>query len=220
MGELDDLAEVVRQRQRQPLSYARRVGPAPAPQVQVVNDRGAARAAWAVLIVACVLAAIPFLGFAAWAICGPLLLVAFILSIVVLAKGGVSEGLVLLLGTLIVAPVLIVTAPFLTSALVIGIGSRFAPTPAAAPSAVVSPISAPPIPAAPPTGALSREERAAAALSLSYSYLGNGRNEAARTHLREIIEKYPGTPAAKDAADLLKSIPPATQPAASRPETP
>lgn len=80
-----------------------------------VSHRGAARAAWVVIIIACVLSAIPLLGFVAWFVSAPLLLAALILSIIVLARGGTLSGIVLLLVTLIAAPIFILCAPFLAS---------------------------------------------------------------------------------------------------------
>ena len=53
---------------------------------------------------------------------GPILLVAFILSIIVLARGGTGSGLLLLLFTIVIAPIFIFCAPFISTAL--GISKR------------------------------------------------------------------------------------------------
>ena len=82
-----------------------------------IDYSGPARAGWIVIFLTCGLSLIPVFGFGAWLIAGPMLLVAFILSIVVLARGGTFSGLLLLLFTIIIAPVFIFCAPFVSTAL-------------------------------------------------------------------------------------------------------
>lgn len=69
------------------------------------SHRGPARAAWAVLLIACLAAIVPVLG---WFVAGPLLFASMVLSIVVLVRGGTAQGVVLLLMTMIGAPLIIV----------------------------------------------------------------------------------------------------------------
>src|SRR5438874_9339306 len=57
---------------------------------------GAARAAWVLLCITCGISVIPFLGFGAWLVAVPVLLTTFILSIIVLSRGGTGQGLLLL----------------------------------------------------------------------------------------------------------------------------
>lgn len=52
--------------------------------------------------------------------------------------------------------------------------------------------------------AKSAEDKAQAALKLAKDLLKAERREAADRRLKEIVEKYPGTDAAAEAADLLK----------------
>ena len=75
----------------------------------------AAKTAKRLLIFTIGLAFVPFFGAAVWLIAGPLLLVAFVLSIVSMSRSG--RGLGLLFFTLIVAPVAIVAGPFIGTAL-------------------------------------------------------------------------------------------------------
>jgi hypothetical protein len=76
---------------------------------------GPARAAWILLFLTCGISIVPFLGFGAWLIAAPVLLTTFILSIIVLSRGGTAEGLVLLLATIVGAPLVIAIAPLISS---------------------------------------------------------------------------------------------------------
>ncbi len=64
---------------------------------------------------ACVLAVVPFFGMLAWFIGPPLILAAFVLSIIAMSKGRTGGGVALLLFTLIVAPATIVLAPIIST---------------------------------------------------------------------------------------------------------
>ena len=91
------------------------------------NDySGPARAGWVLIFLTCGVSVIPVFGFASWLVAGPFLLVAFVLSIVVLARGGTVSGLLLLLFTVVIAPIFIFCAPFISTAL--GISKPGAPT--------------------------------------------------------------------------------------------
>lgn len=91
-----------------------------------------ARTGWILLFLTCGLSLIPFFGFASWIIAGPMLIAAFVLAIVVLSRGGTGSGILLLLFSVVIAPVFILCAPFITTAL--GIGGAAATTAAAAPA--------------------------------------------------------------------------------------
>lgn len=62
-------------------------------------------------------AVMPFFGFAAWLIAGPMMLVSFIMIILVFSKGGVKPGLLLLACQIIIMPVVIIAGPVISSAL-------------------------------------------------------------------------------------------------------
>lgn len=96
------------------------------------NYTAPARTCWILLILTCGLSLIPVFGFGAWIIAGPMLIASFVISIVVLSRGGTAQGIVLLLLSVIVAPVFILCAPIITTAL--GIGAAAATTAAAVPA--------------------------------------------------------------------------------------
>ena len=77
--------------------------------------KGLARAGWILIFLVCGVALIPFLGFASWLVAGPIFLVTFIISIMVLSRGGTLEGILLLFTSIIVGPVFIACAPFVSS---------------------------------------------------------------------------------------------------------
>lgn len=85
---------------------------------------------WCLVGGAFVLAIVPFIGVFAWFIGPPLILAGFVLSIIAMSKGRTGGGVVLLLFSIIVAPVTIIFAPVIAS--VIGM--------AAAASEVVKPV--------------------------------------------------------------------------------
>ena len=76
---------------------------------------GPARAGWVLLFVTCGISVVPFVGFGAWLIAAPVLLTTFILSIIVLSRGGTAQGLNLLFMTIIGAPLFISIAPLISS---------------------------------------------------------------------------------------------------------
>jgi len=92
-------------------------------------------ASWVLIGLVCLLSLIPFLGFASWLIVGPILFIALVMGIIVLARGGTLQGLLILLVSLIVAPVFVLVAPFVTSLL--GLGGAVAAV--ATPSAMSQP---------------------------------------------------------------------------------
>jgi hypothetical protein len=100
---------------------------------------GPARAGWILLFVTCGLSAVPFVGFGAWLIAGPVLLTTFILSIIVLSRGGTVQGLNLLVMTIIGAPLFISIAPVISS--LVGLGSASSHTYPTSPVEATSPSS-------------------------------------------------------------------------------
>ncbi len=76
-----------------------------------------ARVSWILMAVVGLIAILPFFGFAAWLIAGPMMLTSFIMIVMVFSKGGVRHGLALLACQLVVMPVVIFLGPFVSSAL-------------------------------------------------------------------------------------------------------
>jgi uncharacterized protein YdbL (DUF1318 family) len=114
------------------------------------QNRSLIIASWVLIGLVCLLSLIPFLGFASWLIVGPILFIALVMGIIVLARGGTLQGLLILLVSLIVAPVFVLVAPFVTSLL--GLGGAVAAV--AAPAAVSRPQSpSAPLPPAPKSSA-------------------------------------------------------------------
>lgn len=75
------------------------------------------RVALILMAIVAVVAVLPFFGFAAWIIAGPMLLVSFIMIILVFSKGGVKPGLLLLFCQIIIMPVVVICGPVISSAL-------------------------------------------------------------------------------------------------------
>lgn len=67
------------------------------------------------LAIICLIAIIPALGFISWLIAIPVLLITLILGIIVLSKGATMQGIMILLVTLILAPVFLFVVPILTT---------------------------------------------------------------------------------------------------------
>ena len=74
-------------------------------------------AGWALSLIACGIAAIPFVGVLSWIVAGPLLLATFVLAIVLLTKGVIGHGVSLLFMSMLVAPVIVIGLPILIAAL-------------------------------------------------------------------------------------------------------
>ena len=90
------------------------------PQAPANPAKGVIIASWVMIGVSCVASMIPVLGFAVWLVAGPILLITFILGIVVLAKGGTLQGILILLASLIGAPACILVFPIVSSLLGLG----------------------------------------------------------------------------------------------------
>ena len=79
-----------------------------------------ARTGWILLGLTCGISLIPIFGFGAWLIAGPMLIAAFVLAIVVLSRGGTGHGILLLLCSVVVAPVFVLFAPLISTAIGVG----------------------------------------------------------------------------------------------------
>ena len=79
-----------------------------------------ARTGWILLGLTCGISLIPIFGFGAWLIAGPMLIAAFVLAIVVLSRGGTGHGILLLLCSVVVAPVFVFFAPLISTAIGVG----------------------------------------------------------------------------------------------------
>ena len=80
-------------------------------------------ASWLLIIIACGLALVPFLGFASWIIAVPVFLATFIMAIIAMTRGGTFAGILILITSIFVGPVIVALAPIVSSALgVAGIG--------------------------------------------------------------------------------------------------
>lgn len=108
-------------------------------QVLMQSPKKVILAGWLLIGVTCLVALIPGIGFLTWLIAAPILLVTFILGIVALNKGSTTQGIMILLASLIVAPLFLVVAPIVTTALAVGGGA------AAAASTVASELEVPAI---------------------------------------------------------------------------
>jgi hypothetical protein len=70
---------------------------------------------WVLIGLVCLISLVPFFGFGLWLIAGPILFIALVMGIIILARGETLPGLAILLTSLIAAPLLIVAAPFVSS---------------------------------------------------------------------------------------------------------
>lgn len=82
--------------------------------------KGLVLAGWLMIGVTCLVSLIPGIGFLTWLIAGPILLVTFVLGVVALSKGATTQGILILLASVIGAPVFLVVAPIVTTALAVG----------------------------------------------------------------------------------------------------
>ena len=100
--------------------------------------KGLVKSSWILILGACLISIIPFLGFASWLIAGPVFTATFIMAIMVMTRGGTLQGISLLIASMFVAPLFVFFAPFLSSLLGIAgtgvaIASRY-PSPSVTPS--------------------------------------------------------------------------------------
>jgi hypothetical protein len=91
-------------------------GIAPQP---VQSYKGMAVASWILLGLTALLSIVPVLGFAAWFLAFIVIPVAFILAIVILTRGGKTQGILILVTSMVILPVFILVAS-LTSTLILG----------------------------------------------------------------------------------------------------
>jgi len=89
---------------------------------QQKQSKGVATVAWVMIGLTCLVALIPGVGFLTWLVALPILFITVILGIVVLCQGGTIRGVLILLMSLIVAPVFLFLAPLIMTSLAVGIG--------------------------------------------------------------------------------------------------
>jgi len=89
------------------------------PPQPVQSYKGMAVASWILLGLTALLSIVPVLGFAAWFLAFIVIPVAFILAIVILTRGGKTQGILILVTSVVVLPVFILVAS-LTSTLILG----------------------------------------------------------------------------------------------------
>jgi hypothetical protein len=100
----------------------------PATQYVVISHearsyRGLAITSWVLIFFACGLAVIPVLGFISWAIAFPVFLATFILSIMTMSRGGALQGVLILIMSIFVGPIIVGFSPIITSMLgIAGVG--------------------------------------------------------------------------------------------------
>ena len=86
-----------------------------APMPAQSAPKGLVIASWLMIGVTCLVSLIPGVGFLTWLIAAPILLVTFVLGIVALNKGATTQGILILLASVIAAPVFLFVAPILTT---------------------------------------------------------------------------------------------------------
>ena len=89
-----------------------------APPPAVTTRGGAAKAGWIVLLVGLAVACIPGAGFLMWFIGAPVCLAGFILAIIGMAKDEVASGVMLLIASMVVAPLAYFASPLVVAGLI------------------------------------------------------------------------------------------------------
>jgi hypothetical protein len=90
--------------------------------VQTKKPTGLIIVSWCLLILTCLISMIPGVGFIAWLIGAPVLLVSLVCGIVAISKGASLQGVLILLFTLIIAPIIMFVAPIITTTGVVAVG--------------------------------------------------------------------------------------------------
>jgi len=88
-------------------------------QQSVQNYKGMAVTSWVLLGLTALLSVVPVLGFGAWLLALIVVPIAFILAIVILTRGGKTQGILIMATSLVVLPAFILIAS-LTSTLILG----------------------------------------------------------------------------------------------------
>jgi hypothetical protein len=92
---------------------------APVQPQPVQNYKGMAVTSWILLGLTALLSIVPVLGFGAWLLACIVVPVAFILAIVILTRGGKTQGILILVTSVVVLPVFVLVAS-LSSTLILG----------------------------------------------------------------------------------------------------
>jgi len=95
------------------------MSPSPAAAVHAKSYKGMALTSWILMIVTCLLAIIPVIGFATWVIALVVIPLVIIFAIVILTRGGTGQGIVLLIASIVLMPGWLFLAP-VVSTLVLG----------------------------------------------------------------------------------------------------
>jgi hypothetical protein len=90
-----------------------------APPQPVQSYKGMAVTSWILLGLTALLSIVPVLGFGAWLLACLVVPIAFILAIVILTRGGKTQGILILVTSVVVLPVFILVAS-LSSTLILG----------------------------------------------------------------------------------------------------
>lgn len=99
--------------------------PSPAPATPVAAPsakkyKGMAITSWILMIITCVIAIVPFIGFASWVIAFVVIPLVIIFAIVILTRGGTAHGIILLIAAIALMPCWLFLAPILSTAVWIG----------------------------------------------------------------------------------------------------
>lgn len=70
---------------------------------------------WKLITLACLISLVPVFGSATWLIAAPILVIALVMGLIVVSRGGTVPGLIIVLVTVITAPVCIAITPFLST---------------------------------------------------------------------------------------------------------
>ena len=97
--------------------------PSARPASKNTESNSASIAAWILLVFACAGALIPGLGFAMWIIIAPILLITLVLGVMEISKGSTVNGVMIVLASLIVVPLIVFLAPIITTSALGGAAS-------------------------------------------------------------------------------------------------
>jgi hypothetical protein len=89
---------------------------------------GPVLASWVMIGVTCLVALIPGIGFLTWIIAAPILFITLVLGIVALNKGATTQGILILISSIIVAPAFLILAPIVTTVIATGAAASAAST--------------------------------------------------------------------------------------------
>jgi hypothetical protein len=127
-------------------------------------------ASWLMIGVTCLVSLLPGVGFLTWIIAAPILLVTFVLGIVALNKGATTQGILILLASVIAAPVFLFVAPILTTTAAVTGAAATAASVAESATPSFSPSDESPRPAAGTTSGAAGTKGAAVAIGATVEF--------------------------------------------------